>query len=99
MREEIGEEARVERLLWTVESLFLWQGRPQHELGLYFLMSFPEGSRAYSDTFGGNEEGVGLFFEWHRIQDLDALTVYPTFLRTCLRALSAAPEHIVDISQ
>jgi ADP-ribose pyrophosphatase YjhB (NUDIX family) len=97
MLEESGEEVRVERLLWVVEEFFEWNGRPHHELALYFLMTFPPGSRALSsDTFVGAEQDLPLVFRWHRLADLDGLTVYPVFLKERLQRLSPAPEHVVD---
>src|SRR5262245_16615293 len=45
MREEIGAEVEVVRLLWFVENFFTYQDKRYHEIGLYFLMRFPTGSK------------------------------------------------------
>ncbi len=45
MFEELGEEVKVGRLVWTVENFSEHQGVSYHELGLYFLVSVPESSR------------------------------------------------------
>ena len=43
MREELGCDVRVGRLLWVIDNLFLHRGRDYHELGLYFEITLPEG--------------------------------------------------------
>src|ERR1700754_2554245 len=42
MVEELGVEADVERLLWSVENFFDYEGKRWHEFGLYYLMHLPE---------------------------------------------------------
>jgi ADP-ribose pyrophosphatase YjhB (NUDIX family) len=49
MREEMHTDITVERLLWVVENFFEHGDKAFHELGLYFLMSFPKDS-AMIDT-------------------------------------------------
>ncbi len=97
MREELGAEVRVERLLWVVENFFGHDDRAQHELGLYFLMALPREAGLYerSEPFEGREDGLTLIFQWHRLDRLAALPLYPTFLREALRALPEAIAHVV----
>ncbi len=97
MREELGVAAHVERLLWVVENFFTFRGRPRHELGLYFLVTFPPDSPIYRQVgpFDGEEEGVRLIFEWQPLDALAGFRLYPTFLRSRLRSLPSGIEHIV----
>ncbi len=98
MREELGAEIAVERLLWVVENFFEHAGKSYHELALYFLIAFPHDSglvRADGPFFGWEEGGITLIFQWHPLAALDAIPLYPTFLRAGLRALPAAPVHVV----
>lgn len=39
--EEIGQEPRIERLLWVVENLYQQNGTRYHEASLYYLASLP----------------------------------------------------------
>ena len=53
-----------------------------------------------SEPFFGEEsayaqEKLKLIFEWHPIGELPHLPLYPSFFRTALARLPAAPEHIV----
>ena len=42
MREELGCEAVVGRLLWVIDNHFTHRGVPHHELGMYFAITLPE---------------------------------------------------------
>ena len=97
MREELGLEVRVERLLWVVENFFTFQGTDHHELALYFLIGLPPDSLPATarQPFRGDEEGLELIFEWHPRATLDRVRLYPTFLREALRSLPNTPVHVV----
>lgn len=66
MREEIGAEVEVVRLLWFVENFFTYAGKRYHEIALYFLMRLPltceylirPGPFQYKE-----EEGTKLIFQ------------------------------------
>jgi 8-oxo-dGTP pyrophosphatase MutT (NUDIX family) len=44
MLEELNTKVEVVRLLWLVENLFEYADKEYHEIGLYFLMRFPDDS-------------------------------------------------------
>jgi 8-oxo-dGTP pyrophosphatase MutT (NUDIX family) len=99
MREELGIEIRVGRLLWVVESFFRYQGERQHELGLYCLMHLPPDSpfHQHEGPFSGDEEGLHLELRWFPCDaDLLArLPVLPIFLQQALTSIPDAPQHII----
>jgi len=97
MREELDVEIQVGRLLWVVENFFVHTGVPYHELGLYYLMTFPGDCHLYRSTgpFRGDEEGIDLVFAWFPLEDLHESALFPTFLRESLNALPAVTEHVV----
>lgn len=103
MREEMGVEIGIERLLWVVENFFEFQGVVNHELGLYFLMSLPHDSGlcdamepfAGTEWLAGPEQSIELIFQWHRLDALEQLPLFPAFLRRTLQAIPATVEHIV----
>ena len=73
---------------YGVASTLLGEGRVQQdgpEAGLY----------ERSEPFEGREDGLTLIFQWHRLDRLAALPLYPTFLREALRALPEAIAHVV----
>ncbi len=97
MREELGVEIQVERLLWVVENFFEHNAQSHHELGLYFLMSFPSRSPLYTESkaFAGDEQGLKLIFKWHPLDALEDVLLYPAFLRQALTSIPEFTEHIV----
>jgi ADP-ribose pyrophosphatase YjhB (NUDIX family) len=97
MREELGLHASVERLLWVVENFFVDRALSYHELALYFLVSFPPDAPIYhgDGPFYGLEETLPLVFQWFPTGGLEAVPLYPAFLRTALRVLPVGIEHIV----
>jgi 8-oxo-dGTP pyrophosphatase MutT (NUDIX family) len=96
LREELGTDVTVERLLWVVENFFVLDV-PHHELGLYYLVSLPpeSGLLDVSATFAGQEEHVPLIFRWFPVADLAELPLYPVFLRNALRSVPDTIQHIV----
>lgn len=102
MREELGVEVEVGRLVWVMESFFELNGKSYHELGLYFLMTLPDGSRFLrEDEFEGDEEGVKLIFRWFSIAELESVRLLPSFLGQGLKSIPPGTEHVVhsDVSE
>jgi 8-oxo-dGTP pyrophosphatase MutT (NUDIX family) len=97
LREELGTDVTVERLLWVVENFFVLDG-PHHELGPYYLVSLPpeSGLLDVSATFAGQEEHVPLIFRWFPVADLAELPLYPVFLRVALQSIPDTTQHIID---
>jgi hypothetical protein len=64
-------------------------------------MSLPEDS-PYCDVgvdFTGKEGDVALLFHWFRIDEIEGVRLYPTFLRTALSALPDSPVHVIHVDQ
>lgn len=100
MREEIGTEVEVVRLLWFVENFFTYAEKNYHEIALYFLMRLPPACEYLigSGPFRGKgEEGALLVFQWfpQRHEVLSNLPVLPSFLQLALLKLPELVEHIV----
>ncbi len=97
MREELGVEIQVERLVWVVENFFEHDGKSNHELGFYFLMTFPNDRHLNKtdEPFRGDEEGMMLIFKWFQPSELDKIPLYPTFLQESLNSIPEVTEHII----
>lgn len=97
--EELGVEARAERLVWIAESFFEDRGVRCHELGLYFLVTLAPDTPLYRqrEPFYGDENGLRLVFAWAPLDQLDSLPLplHPIFLRQGLASLPATVAHIV----
>ena len=97
MLEELDTEVHVGRLLWVTENFFEYLQKNYYELGLYFLVSLPDDSPLHKlvEPFTKVEEGLVLTFQWFKLDELEGLTIFPSFLALALTALPETIQHIV----
>ena len=98
MREELHREARVERLLWTVENFFSYEGYTAHELGFYYLLSLAEPFPFHEeDIVHRIVDGVEVEFRWLKAtpQALVAHRLKPQFVAERIDRLPTAGEHLI----
>lgn len=99
IHEELGLTVTVGRLRWVVEHLFTFNGRPWHELGLYFEISLPPGCHFLdtSRSHAGQEASQPVQFRWFQLAQLNELPFYPDCLRGPLQAPPLdGPQHLVE---
>lgn len=98
MKEELGIDIEVERLLWVSENFFEYENKVFHELGFYYQMKLPENCPLFEHKgeFTGDEQEIKLIFKWQPIDRLDDLVLYPTFLKRTLTTKSEGIEHIIE---
>ena len=98
MREEIHREARIERLLWTVENFFSYEGYAAHELGFYYLLSLAEPFPFHEeDIVHRVVDGVEVEFRWLKAtpQALAHHQLKPHFIAERIERLPMAGEHLI----
>ncbi len=83
--EEFGLSVRVERLVWVAEHFFELRGVGRHEIAFYHEVQ----SRASPHRIAPRQPNMESI--WVSCDDLDRLTIRPTFLRSGLRRL---PPHL-----
>jgi ADP-ribose pyrophosphatase YjhB (NUDIX family) len=98
MREELDTEVTVERLLWVVENFFTYAGKRYHELGFYFLMTLPPGAPLLRTPapIVREADDTHLIYQWHALDALAGVRLFPAFMRQALRALPDSPCHVVE---
>ena len=100
MREELGVDVTVGRLLWLVENLFLGTGGPHHALEFYYAITLPPALGPAIGSFTHHEEIDGVLwpqtFHWLPVAAVMAMDLYPLFLRQALVSLPDTPGHIVN---
>jgi ADP-ribose pyrophosphatase YjhB (NUDIX family) len=97
MEEEMDLHVEVGRLLWVVENFFMHEGWQFHELAFYYLMTLPRPCR-FDDidaTFTGLDGDTPITFRWFPIDTLEAVLLYPAFLRSALADLPNSPVHLI----
>lgn len=94
LREELGEEATIGRLVLVADNLFEIDGDWFQEASLYFLIELASGSRIFEQdgTFEGGESGT--VFQWLPLADLEQANLLPPFLRQLVRATPESTEYI-----
>lgn len=80
--EELHAEVRVGDLLAIGEIFFPWEGRPVHQIALYYAVELESDSQIPLDgTFSGYDDldsvRYDLDFCWVPLSDLDQIQVYP----------------------
>jgi 8-oxo-dGTP pyrophosphatase MutT (NUDIX family) len=101
MQEELQTDITIQRLLWVVENFFEEKGVLHHELGLYFLVTFPQGSDLYdvSKTFFAEDAHQEFIFRWLPIATLEEISLYPSFLQQALKSVPDVTKHIIHIDE
>jgi len=97
MQEELATPIQVGRLLWVVENFFQQHhAEPHHELGFYYLMRLPRRSPLYqmAEPFRCGDEGENAVLQWHPLDTLPTLPLYPAFLRQGLLSLPTGIKHV-----
>ena len=99
MMEELGVEATIGNLLWTVENFFHYEGVDVHELGFYYRMDLPVSFPFHpTDIIHRNLDGKSeLEFKWAlaTVESLRALDIPPYFIAETIENLPETPRHII----
>ena len=99
IKEELDEEISINRLLYVNETFFEHQERIVHELCFYYHIEFEEGSDILNreTAFERKEiDGSILTFKWFELDAVEALELYPVFIRDNIKQLPKHTQHIVE---
>ncbi|EID45694.1 NUDIX hydrolase [Parageobacillus thermoglucosidasius] len=98
-KEELGIEIKIKNLLWVAENFFEYNNQKEQSIEFYYLIEFPENSALYNqNSFEGCEGKQTLKFKWHKIDNINNLTILPEFLAEYLKELrTSIPERIQHI--
>lgn len=91
-QEEMGNEITVQRLLWTEECFWTWNGRQTHNLCFYYLI---DGDIADNGAFAPHHDNENVVYGYLPLEELENVTLYPAFLKERIFALGEHPEHFV----
>jgi ADP-ribose pyrophosphatase YjhB (NUDIX family) len=98
MREEMGVEVELLRLLWVLERFFASSQR-HHSIQFYYLMQLPEALFPESaPTFTSPQNNdTPLVFHWYPLAELESppMPLYPAALSTMLQQLPETVVHLI----
>jgi 8-oxo-dGTP pyrophosphatase MutT (NUDIX family) len=94
IKEEIGMNCRVVRLLWLVEDFYCFEGQKTHEICFYYLIDFPDNEEIYGKDEWTAEEvakpdelAKKLTFQWIPLKLLDQVKLIPHYIKVHLSSL------------
>ncbi|GAC1659961.1 MAG: NUDIX hydrolase [Acidobacteriaceae bacterium] len=97
MQEELSVSVDLGRLLWIDENFFELDGRPYHELALYYEMRMPAANacsdkqKVYRSVTDFGENSV---FQWFRLENVSDIELMPPFLQDGLLHLPDEIQHM-----
>mgnify|MGYP000025707845 FL=1 len=96
-REETGASIRCRRLLWSEESFWTWKDRQTHTIAFYYLIEL-EDAAALPDSgvFVPDRDSGSVVLGWTPIEALQALTIYPRFLKEEIHCLDGPIKHFIS---
>jgi ADP-ribose pyrophosphatase YjhB (NUDIX family) len=96
IREELGVEPKVGRLLWVVEHFFQSTVRKRHQVAWFHEVALPDDCGAVRrETWQIDEADGRVTFRWVPLKDLATLRVVPGFLRDAVVHLPRGTRHLV----
>lgn len=100
MKEELGINVEIERLLWVCQSFFGSDDSKYHEICFYYLINCEDKELiTKEDVFLVSENDKTFEFKWVKIDEIEKEPFYPNFIKNRLGDLPAAIESIVDFEE
>ena len=96
-KEETGADIEINRLLWTEEDFWNYNGRRHHGLAYYYLIDFCVGNDIpETEEFISQKDDCNVVLGWMPIDKLKDITIYPTFLKDEIYNLNGELKHFIS---
>ncbi|WP_160672240.1 NUDIX hydrolase [Clostridium sp. C8-1-8] len=97
MKEELGIEVSVNRLLWICEDFYTFNDNKCHEICYYYLIECEDSLLMDKGDLFYVTEGKNKFeFRWVDVKIINNEELYPKFLKDKLEKLPSSIERIVE---
>ena len=98
--EEMGMEIEVGELKWVWENLCPWDGKPAHQICLFFLVNLKNMTQIpLTGSFNGKEHDAcddnAVWFHWVPFDEVKNITVHPAKTAELLLCLNDRVKHFV----
>jgi len=95
-REETGADIICQRLLWTEECFWEWNGKKAHNISFYYLVDLCENSDIPDNgEFFPQKDNCNVLLGWLPIEKIGGVTIYPNFIKEEIDRLNETPKHFV----
>lgn len=96
-KEETGADVKCERLLWTEECFWEWNGKSAHNICFYYLINLCEGAVIPDkDEFLPHKDNSNVVIGWMPVEEIQKMTIYPEFLKEEIYHLNEPMKHFVS---
>ena len=96
-KEETGAVIQCQRLLWTEECIWEWNGKQAHNISFYYLIELCDGVDIPDiGEFIPHKDNCNVLIGWMPIDELKNLVIYPTFIKDEIFRLGNTPRHFVS---
>ena len=95
--EEMGVRIKCNRLLWSEECFWEWNGRQAHNLAFYYLIELCDDLEIPENgEFVSQKDNCDVVIGWMPIEDIQKITIYPEFLKEEIYHLNEPMKHFVS---
>ena len=96
-KEETGADVKCERLLWTEECFWEWNGKRAHNICFYYLINLCEGAVIPDkDEFLPHKDNSNVVLGWMPVEEIQKVTIYPEFLKEEIYHLNEPMKHFIS---
>ena len=94
--EEMGVRIKCNRLLWSEECFWEWNGKQVHNIAFYYLIELCEELQISDDgEFVSHKDNCNVVIGWMPIEKIQEITIYPEFLKEEIYCLDGPMKHFV----
>ena len=97
MMEEMGVGIRCDRLLWSEECFWEWNGKQVHTIAFYYQIELcDELDISENGEFVSRKDNCNVVLGWLPIDELKKITIYPAFLKEEIYHLNDPIKHFIS---
>ena len=95
-KEETGVDILCNRLIWIEELFWKWENKNAHGIAFYYLISLKDENNISDDYFGTNKANSNVVFEWIAVDEINDITIFPSFIKENIKNISESIGHFVS---
>ena len=94
---ETGAGIKIQKLLWTEETFWEWNGKKVHGIDFYYLAEAVKGCEIPDNgEFVSQKDNCNVLLGWMPIEKMKNITIYPEFVKEEINCLDGPPKHFVS---
>lgn len=94
--EEIGVKIKCNRLLWSEECFWEWNGKQTHNIAFYYLIELCENFEIPVEEFFPQKDNCNVLIGWMPINEIQNVTIYPEFIKKEIFQLNGPMKHFIS---